>query len=141
MDDLNSVHAHEMKGASLNLKHVDRYFRGLKSDVNKTSTSDLALKANDPKLLCQKTLNEVFEWNMDVKKIVNPSTSISILVDLSPGSQLMQSNAVQNLKDEIPKKNQEEAKALYISSCEMLRHFWACFPPKNEQLENKVIVL
>lgn len=20
----------------------------------------------------------------------------------------------------------------------MLRHFWACFPPKNEQLENKL---
>lgn len=138
IEDLKAFHSYDLKGADLNLKQVDRYFQGLKSRANKTSTSDLALKAQDPKLLCQKTLNEVFQWNMDVKKIVNPSAAISILVDLSPGSQLMQSNGIQKLKDEIPKKNQEEAKLLYISSCEMLRHFWACFPPKNEQLEHKL---
>jgi hypothetical protein len=83
----------------LNLKNIDRYFHGLKSaSASKTSTSDLALKSQDPRILCQKTLNEVFEWNMDVKKIVNPASSISILVDMSPGSQLMQSSGVQNLK-------------------------------------------
>lgn len=138
IEDLKSYHPHDLKGAKLSLKHVDRYFQGLKSNGNKTSTSDLALKAQDPKFLCQRTLNEVFEWKMDVKKIVSPSTAISILVDLSPGSQLMQSNGIQKLKDEIPTRNQEEAKALYISSCEMLRHFWLCFPPKNEQLEHKL---
>lgn len=140
MEDLNAFHEKDLVGAHLNLKNVDRYFQGLKStSASKTSTSDLALKSQDPRILCQKTLNEVFDWNMDVKKIVNPASSISILVDLSPGSQLMQTTGVQNLKDEIPKKNMEETKALYTSSCEMLRHFWACFPPKNEQLEQKVI--
>lgn len=54
--------------------------------------------AHDPKILSQKTLNEVLEWNIDVNKIVNPSLAISILVDLSPGSQLMQSNGIQNFK-------------------------------------------
>lgn len=138
IEDLEKFHLHDLRGAQLNLKHVDRYFRGLKSGANKTSASDLALIAHDPKILSQKTLNEVFNWNMDVKKIANPSLAISILVDLSPGSQLMQKDGIQNLKEEIPKRNQEEVKALYISSCEMLRHFWACFPPKNEQLENKL---
>lgn len=139
MEDLNAFHEKDLVGAHLNLKNVDRYFQGFKSNsASRTSTSDLALKSQDPRILCQKTLNEVFDWNMDVKKIVNPVSSISILVDLSPGSQLMQTTGVQNLKDEIPKKNMEETKALYISSCEMLRHFWACFPPKNEQLEQKL---
>ena len=78
--------------------HVDRYFQGLKSDATKTSSSDLALKAQDPKILYEKTLNEVLDWNIDVKKISNPTLAVSILVDLSPGSQLMQTNGVQNLK-------------------------------------------
>jgi len=138
IEDLKATHAHDLHGAELNLKHVDRYFQGLKSEANRTSTSDLALKAQDPKLLCQRTLSQAFEWSLDIKPLVNHSLAVSILVDLSPGSQLMQSNGVQNLKDEIAKKNQEEVKALYISSCEMLRHFWACFPPKNDQLEHKV---
>ena len=33
---------------------------------------------------------------------------------MSPGSQLMQSNGVRNIKDEIPKLNQDELKNLYL---------------------------
>ena len=71
-------------------------------------------------------------------QISNPTLAVNILVELSPGSELMQSNNVQNLKDVIPKPNQEELKTIYISSCEMLKKFHAMFPPKNTEQELKV---
>ena len=98
LEDLNENNSYDLKGAELNLTHIDRYFQGLKSNINKTSTSDLALQTQDPKLHCQNTLNEILDWKMNVKKLNNPSLAISILVDLSPGSQLMQNNGIQNLK-------------------------------------------
>ncbi len=98
LEDLNENNASELKGAELNLTHVDRYFQEIKSYTNKASRGSVALKTQDPKLLCQNTLNEIFEWNLDIKKLNNPTLAISILIDLSPGSQLMQSNAIQNLK-------------------------------------------
>lgn len=32
-----------------------------------------------------------------------------------------------------------EAKVLYSALAELLRHFWACFPITNKELEDKVI--
>jgi hypothetical protein len=64
--------------------------------------------------------------------------ALGILIELSPGSQLMQTNNVQNLKDEIPKPNQDEIKTLYFSSIEILKAFHRMFPPKNTEQELKV---
>ena len=64
--------------------------------------------------------------------------SMKVLKQLTPGSELMKTNPIQDLKDEIPKVKQDEIKTLYSSSAEMLRHFHACFPPKNAELETKV---
>ena len=50
----------------------------------------------------------------------------------------MQTNNVQNLKDEIPKTNQEEVKVLYRSSREILKTYYKMFPPKNADQEQKV---
>lgn len=138
LEDLHEDNPLELKGAQLNLTHTDRYFHGLKSNDTKSADIDVLLKAHNPSFLFQNIINEVSGWSMNVNNIDNPSMAIAILIDLSPGSQLMLTNGIQNLKDEIPKINQEEIKALYVSSCEMLRHFWACFPPKNLQLETKL---
>jgi hypothetical protein len=50
----------------------------------------------------------------------------------------MLTNNVQNLKDEIPKLNQDEIKSLYVSSCEILKTFHRRFPPKTTEQELKV---
>ena len=42
-------------------------------------------------------------------------------------------------KEEIEDNIKDELKQLYISSSEILRHFHLCFPPKNNEFENKVI--
>jgi hypothetical protein len=50
----------------------------------------------------------------------------------------MQSNAVQNLKEEIPKSIQEEIKYIYQTAIQMLKAFHGIFPPKNNEQEQKV---
>lgn len=121
------------KLVSLNLTHIDRYFYAPKTDETKLSQVENILKSHDVKSLCEETLTLLNDWNLNISKISNPSLAIGILVELSPGSQLMQSNGVRNLKDEIPRMNQEEIKSLYLCSCEMLKNFHRAFPPKNSE--------
>ena len=58
-----------LKGAHLNLTHVDRYFYAPKANEKKMTTTDFLLKSNNPKTFCERTLNEMFEWNLNVKKV------------------------------------------------------------------------
>lgn len=32
-------------------------------------------------------------------------------------------------------------KGLYVSICELLRHFWSCFPPTTPELESKFEIM
>jgi len=38
----------------------------------------------------------------------------------------------------VPDEIQQEMKNLYCALCELLRHFWACFPTTTKALEDKV---
>lgn len=38
----------------------------------------------------------------------------------------------------VPKDIQQELRQLYNALCELLRHFWACFPTTTKSLEEKV---
>jgi transcription initiation factor TFIIH subunit 1 len=50
----------------------------------------------------------------------------------------MNGSGVENFQDEIPTNKKEEMKILYSSLCELLRHFWACFPTTTPKLEAKL---
>lgn len=39
----------------------------------------------------------------------------------------------------MPPDLEKELKNLYMSMCELLRHFWACFPPTTTALEEKAV--
>ena len=137
--DLNSDESLNLRGAQLNLTHIDRYFFAPKlNDSNHSAQTANMLKSLNLKAVCENTLKQNRDWSLNVQKLTNHSLAISILVDLSPGSLFMQSNGVQNLKDEIPKPNQEEVKAMYVCACEMLKSFHAMFPPKNSEQELKL---
>jgi len=41
----------------------------------------------------------------------------------------------------VPEEIQQEMKNLYCALCELLRHFWACFPTTTKALEDKVSTL
>ena len=38
----------------------------------------------------------------------------------------------------IPKELEKELASVYVCMCELLRHYWRCFPPTTPQLEEKV---
>jgi transcription initiation factor TFIIH subunit 1 len=82
---------------------------------------------------------------------------VSVLGELSPGGILMQSCTSQQLDREfefslsikimsiilpelVPKDLQLELRRLYCALCELLRHFWACFPTTSKSLEEKVAI-
>lgn len=87
-----------LRGAPLNLTHIDRYFYAPKATEKSQSQISQLLKSQNPKQLCENSLKELSEWNLNIKKVSNPSLAFGILVELSPGSQLMHTNNVQNLK-------------------------------------------
>lgn len=39
----------------------------------------------------------------------------------------------------MPPENQKELRNLYLSLCELLKHFWHSFPPTTPELEAKAI--
>ena len=87
-----------LKGAHLKLTHIDRYFIAPKLSDSNHIQSDSLLKSLNFKVAAETTLKQTKEWNLNIQKLANHSLAISILVDLSPGSLLMQSNGAQNLK-------------------------------------------
>lgn len=44
-----------------------------------------------------------------------------------------------NCSELIPKDLEKELRNVYVSLCELLKHFWRSFPPTTPQLEEKVI--
>jgi transcription initiation factor TFIIH subunit 1 len=140
IEDLKEDEANK-KQVALNLTHIDRYFYAPKVHENKINKIENILKNQDIKVLCEKTLDMLNNWNLNVSKISNTSLAIGILVELSPGSKLMQSNGIRNLKDEIPKVNQDEIKTIYLCCCEMLKNFHRAFPTKNTEQELRVFFL
>jgi len=41
------------------------------------------------------------------------------------------------LLEMVPKDLEKELKNIYNALCELLRHFWSCFPPTTKALEEK----
>lgn len=41
----------------------------------------------------------------------------------------------------VPPETREEIRAQYMALSELLRHFWACFPVTNNELEEKVFYI
>lgn len=39
----------------------------------------------------------------------------------------------------VPADIEKEVRNLYLALCELLSHFWKCFPPTNSQTEQKVV--
>ena len=50
----------------------------------------------------------------------------------------MQTSRGSDLADSCPESVSTDLRALYSSICELLRHFWACFPPTTPALQEKV---
>nr|CAG4650895.1 EOG090X04EN [Simocephalus serrulatus] len=68
--------------------------------------------------------------------VLSSATAVTVLGELSVGGSLMrgpQPNSAIHLQNDL----QKELKQLYASLSEILRHFWATFPPSTPQLVEK----
>nr|CAG4646969.1 EOG090X04EN [Megafenestra aurita] len=68
--------------------------------------------------------------------VLSSATAVTVLGELSVGGSLMrgpQPNSAIHLQSDL----QKELKQLYASLSEILRHFWAAFPPSTPQLVEK----
>ena len=134
LNENNDENIKKLKGSPLFLVDVDRYIYGsMKSYGENVSLTDSFDISN-----YNIQLNRLKNWKLDLKNVTNSVSALSILNELSPGSTLMNGSSVESFQDEIPMSKKEEMKILYSSLCELLRHFWACFPLTTPKLEAKL---
>lgn len=82
---------------------------------------------------------EIYTWNPDLAHVLQGTTAVSILGELSPGGALMHGTTQQQLSQMVPEDIQHELQQNYNALCELLRHFWSCFPASSKFLEEKVV--
>ena len=62
---------------------------------------------------------------------------MSVLGDLSPGGAMMVGSHHDLLAQQCPLSVQSDLRQLYISICELIRHFWDAFPPTTPELAER----
>ena len=134
------------KTTALNLAKVDRYLSGPTTLSNTSSLAGNSAGQSEisPQSVLQWRQNlasELQGWatNGDCKDILSARTAVSALNDLSPGGALMKAARQELLAGQYPDSVQQDLKILYGSLSELLRHFWACFPPTTPLLQEKAI--
>ncbi|KAH3877055.1 hypothetical protein DPMN_000911, partial [Dreissena polymorpha] len=131
-DDLDLIETR--KSTNLRLSRMERYLHGPTpvTSMRYTSSEDLISATNNVSA-------EIDSWNPDLSRVLPGSTAISVLGELSPGGALMRGTTQQQLSQMVPENMQQELKQNYNALCELLRHFWACFPVSSQLLEDKVV--
>ncbi|XP_073997267.1 transcription factor B1 [Rhodnius prolixus] len=121
----------------LNLSKVERYLQGPSTSDDCAGSSEM-----DPHSLreaMRRFREDARMWPMhsDNHILVPPSTAVASLGELTPGGALMKAHHDDSLAQVVSEQLALEVKSLYSSSSELLRHFWACFPPTTPELESK----
>ncbi|XP_034246933.1 general transcription factor IIH subunit 1 [Thrips palmi] len=121
----------------LNLGKVEGYLQGSAPQAGYTSESHGGSLANP-----EEFRRELTAWcssHAGQSSLVRPAAAVSALGELTPGGELMKGFIAESQAQLVPPDLQLELRNLYISICELLRHFYACFPPTTPQLEEKVV--
>ncbi|KAK7582157.1 hypothetical protein V9T40_013602 [Parthenolecanium corni] len=128
----------ENESTNLKLMKVEQFA----NDLTKCSRSDNKnSKLKVANAMREQVSVDVLKWSKEHNILpMNPSIAVQALGELTPGGKLMKglmddSQAGQTLPAEVSKELQN----LYLALGELLRHFWACFPPTTAALEDKLI--
>ncbi|RZF35709.1 hypothetical protein LSTR_LSTR009577 [Laodelphax striatellus] len=124
---------------TLNLTKVERYLHGPLAGTNESNSSVENIAKS-----CDRLRQCVSSWNLNQVNrshvvSVNPQSAVSALGELTPGGALMKGFHEESLAQLVPPSLEKDLHHLYMSGCELLRHFWACFPPTTNELQEKVI--
>lgn len=121
----------------LNLEKLEKHLFGSSSDNNKNSRN--FERKQSIEIADQSIRNLTRDWNQRTthRQLINPTTAVNALGELSPGGILMR--GYHNLSNFVPPDIEKEVCNLYLSAGELLKEFWSAFPPVNAELENKAI--
>lgn len=136
-DDLESNESEQNGGIHLSLSKVERYLHGPMPD----SVTE-HINQNQAAHIMRNVLQETRQWQSRLHNpnhaLVTPSAAIVALGELSPGGALMKGFQEQSLAQLVPSDIEQEVRNLYLALCELLGHFWKCFPP-NPQSDQKIV--
>lgn len=121
------------KPTQMNLSRVDRYLTGPTPAASQDYLTSEELRYSRANL--QAELKSWAESRNPPE--LSSSAAVSVLGDLSPGGAMMVANRQDALAEQCPMNVQADLRQLYASLCELIRHFWAAFPPTTPQLQEK----
>ncbi|KAK9508656.1 hypothetical protein O3M35_006165 [Rhynocoris fuscipes] len=122
----------------LNLSKVERYLQG-PSTSDDSGSGTIEIDPHSLRDISRRQKEDARSWPLhsDNQILVPPSTAVASLGELTPGGALMKAHHDDSLAQVVSDQLALEVKRLYCSSSELLRHFWACFPPTTPELETK----
>ncbi|KDR19295.1 general transcription factor IIH subunit 1 isoform X2 [Zootermopsis nevadensis] len=136
-DDLESDSKMQNVGTQLSLSRVERYLHGPMPGSSEDVLSD------DVFTVSTRLQREAEGWcsvaRLQASTLVNPAAAVSALGELTPGGALMKGFEEESLAQLVPADLERELKNLYMSLCELFRHFWTSFPPTTPTLEAKAV--
>ncbi|KAJ8945079.1 hypothetical protein NQ318_005259 [Aromia moschata] len=115
---------------------VERYLHGPMPD----SAAEY-LNPNEVSSVLRGVLQESKQWTHrhPSNMLVSPAAAVGALGELSPGGALMRGFQEQSLAQLVPPDIEKEVRNLYLALCELLNHFWRCFPPTTANTEAKLM--
>ncbi|XP_076471070.1 general transcription factor IIH subunit 1-like [Babylonia areolata] len=132
IEDLSSEK--QASGVSLRLEKMERYLQGPTPAAASRYTS-----SEDVLTAYHNVSMHMLGWGAHSSVAVSGPQALSVLGELSPGGALMQGTTQQQLHGIVAGDVQAELKNSYNALCELLRHFWSCFPATTKFLEDKVV--
>jgi len=132
--DYNDLGEQEQKKPfQLNLTRVDRYLTGPTPAASQDYLTSDELRYSRANLQ-----SELSAW-AETRNTgdMSSSAAVSVLGDLSPGGAMMVADRQEALAEQCPLSVQNDLRQLYVSLSELIRHFWAAFPPTTPQLQEK----
>ncbi|XP_066257280.1 general transcription factor IIH subunit 1 [Euwallacea similis] len=137
-DDLEDNENATNGNVHLNLSKVERYLHGPMPD----SVTEY-ISPSEASQMMRNVIVETRQWqarpHMPNYGLVPPSAATQALGDLSPGGALMRGFQEQSLAQLVPPHIEKEVRNLYLALCELLGHFWKCFPPTSANSEQKLV--
>ncbi|KAL0268189.1 UNVERIFIED_CONTAM: hypothetical protein PYX00_010222 [Menopon gallinae] len=136
-DDLSRDDSQEnVPSKNLQLTKVERYLHGPMPSGMPDTSVDLMAISN--KLVRESELWTVYKKQV-TPSLVSPAHAVSVLGELTPGGALMKGFQEESLAQLVPRDLETELKYIYTAACQLLRHFWCCFPPTTKALEEKAV--
>ncbi|KAL1464906.1 hypothetical protein WDU94_004511 [Cyamophila willieti] len=138
--ELGDGETKKIEKTNINLSKVEQMINGVKNPKTKVRNLHAILhKANSMR---DKVCYDILHYRKPPgTTYLTPSAAVSALGELTPGGLLMNGllEDSQSLAQLVPSDIEKEFRSLYLTICELLRHFWACFPPTTPTLEEKLV--